>query len=209
MTKSKWGSFVKKWWPVLTIALFVIALDQVTKQIITSTLEPGETWLRQSPVQITYVRNSGSAFGLFQNQTFPLIIASFIAIVFILFYFRNTVKPPAIVIAALGMQLGGAFGNLIDRIRLGYVVDFIDVQFWPIFNVADSSISISLVMLAFYVIVLDKSAKKPKVPDVAPIPSADFPIPEPPIAEAAPSPEEAPTAAEPPPVVPQPDKRPE
>ena len=207
MTESKSNAFVKKWWPVLTMAAIVIVLDQITKQIITSTLEPGETWLRQSPVQITYVRNSGSAFGLFQNQTFPLIIASFIAIAFILFYFRNTVKPPAIVIAAMGMQLGGAFGNLIDRIRLGYVVDFIDVQFWPIFNVADSSISISLVMLAFYVLVLDKSGKKPKVPDVAPTPSADFPTPERTIAEPMQSTQDAPPASEPPPVAPQPDKR--
>ncbi len=208
-SESKLRTFAEKWWPVLTIAALVIALDQVTKQIVTSALVPGETWLSESPVQITYVRNSGSAFGFFRNQTFPLIVASFIAIGFILFYFRNTVKAPPVVIIALGMQLGGALGNLIDRIRLGYVVDFIDFEFWPIFNAADSSISISLVMLAFYVLVLDKSSKKAKVPDVAPTPSADFPTPESPIAKAPPSLETAPTGAEPPPVAPQPDKRPE
>ena len=197
MTEPKWRLLLKKWWPVLTIALLVILLDQVTKLIVTSTMQPGETWLRQSPVQITYVRNSGSAFGLFQNQTFPLIIASFIAIGFILFYFRNTSKPPMLVIIAMGMQLGGALGNLIDRIRLGYVVDFIDFQFWPIFNAADSSISISLVMLGVYVLLFESKKKTPA-------PAIDSPPAEAPVSEIV-TPSEAPTDI--PPAVPQSDKR--
>ncbi len=209
MPESRSRALLKKWWPVLTIALLIIVLDQITKLIITSTLVPGESWLSESPVQVTYVRNSGSAFGFFRNQTFPLIVASFIAIGFILYYFRNTVKPPAIVIIALGMQLGGALGNLIDRIRLGYVVDFIDFRFWPIFNAADSSISISLVMLAFYVLVIEKDSKKAKPQQTAPTPSADFPAPGHPIPEPEPTSEAAPPASEPPPVAPQPDKRPE
>ena len=166
---GRWNLFIAKWWPVLAIAAVLVALDQLTKAIVTSTLSLGQSWLASSPVRITYVRNSGSAFGLFHNQTLPLIIASFLAIGFILYYFRKTSRSPALIIIALGMQLGGAIGNLADRIRLGYVVDFIDFRVWPVFNAADSSISISIVMLAVYLLFFDKPRPAPNAPVGAPL----------------------------------------
>jgi signal peptidase II len=95
---------------------------------------------------------------------------------FIIFYFRKATKPPPAVVIALGMQLGGAIGNLTDRIRLGYVVDFIDFRFWPIFNAADSSISLSLILLAVYLLYFDKSAsaKRPApAPEQSTQPTSD------------------------------------
>ena len=125
----------------------VLAFDQLTKALIRATMDRGESWPADSFFRFTYGTNSGSAFGLFPNQTTLLIVASLIAIGF-LFYFYRTYSPPSMLLRfAIGLQLGGAVGNLADRLRLGAVVDFIDVGPWPIFNLADSSIVIGMAML--------------------------------------------------------------
>jgi signal peptidase II len=122
-------------------------LDQVSKRIVTSTLSLHESWPSSGFFRITHGTNSGTAFGLLPNQTTLLIVASLVAIGFLVYFYRTHAMPSMILRFAIGLQLGGAFGNLIDRVFAGKVVDFIDVGPWPIFNLADSSIVVGIFIL--------------------------------------------------------------
>jgi signal peptidase II len=101
-------------------------------------------------VRISHVTNSGAAFGLLPERTTFLSILSVLAVFAIVYYYRRLAANSTLIAATLGMQLGGAFGNLVDRIGQGYVVDFVDVgipggvRFWS-FNVADSSIVVGII----------------------------------------------------------------
>jgi len=129
-------------------ALVVVALDQATKAVVRSSLDRGESWPDADwPLRIRYVTNTGAAFGILQDQTFFLIIMALIGLGAIYLYYRYPPFEHGVVPIAIGMMLGGAAGNLIDRIRVGRVTDFIDFRFWPAFNVADSSITIGIVVL--------------------------------------------------------------
>ena len=136
---------------MLSIAVIVFVADQVTKYIVKSNLALYESWPREGLVRLTYGTNSGTAFGLFPDQTLVLIITSFLAIGFIYYFYRSHALPSRVLRLAIGLQLGGAFGNLVDRVRLGSVVDFIDVGWWPIFNLADSSIVTGIGLLALII----------------------------------------------------------
>ena len=136
---------------VAAIAVAVFALDRITKIAVETSMSPGSTievvgqWLR-----ISHVTNTGAAFGLLPERTTLLSILSVVAVLAIVYYYRRLAADSRIIAATLGMQLGGAFGNLLDRIRQGYVVDFVDVgipggaRFWS-FNVADSSIVVGII----------------------------------------------------------------
>jgi len=102
---------------------------------------------------MTLVHNSGIAFGLFKDQGIVFIIIPIIAIILLVFniyYYRNNDEAlPRSYIVAFSLILGGAIGNLFDRIVYGYVIDFIDFRVWPVFNIADSAITIGAVIIAF------------------------------------------------------------
>ena len=136
---------------MILVAATVFIADQVTKYVVKSNLDLYESWPREGLVRITYGTNSGTAFGLFPDQTLILIVTSFLAIGFIYYFYRSHALPSRVLRLAIGLQLGGAFGNLVDRIRLGSVVDFIDVGWWPIFNIADSSIVTGIGLLALII----------------------------------------------------------
>ena len=143
---------------LLTIAA-VFAADQITKFIIKSNMRIGESWPAEGLVRITHGTNTGTAFGLLPNQTLFLIFASLIAIGFLVYFYRAYALPKPILRFAIGLQLGGAFGNLFDRIAFGAVTDFIHVGWWPIFNIADSSICVGMATLAIVVILFDRTPK--------------------------------------------------
>jgi len=138
---------------VAAIALAVFGLDRLTKTIVASALPLGGSVDVAGPyVRITHVRNTGAAFGLLPERTTLLSILSVVAVIAILYYYRQLAARSPFIAATLGMQLGGAFGNLIDRLGQGYVVDFVDVGFDPTprfwaFNVADSSIVIGILFV--------------------------------------------------------------
>ena len=134
-------------WLLLLTAPAVFAADQLTKYLVRQNLELHESWPEEGLIRLTHGTNTGSAFGLFPNQTFLLIVASVVAIGFLVYFYRTHAMPRRLLRFAIGLQLGGAFGNLIDRLRAGEVVDFIDVGWWPIFNVADSSIVVGMALL--------------------------------------------------------------
>lgn len=133
------------------VALAVVALDQGSKYLVLSRLSFGSSVPAIGRVvSITAVRNPGGAFGLFQSWAGLLTLITIAAIVIIAFLIRRRTALPALLGIALALQLGGAAGNLVDRVRFGYVVDFIDLRVWPVFNIADSAITAGMVLLAYY-----------------------------------------------------------
>ena len=134
-------------WLLLVTVLAVLAIDQLSKYLIRANLRLGESWPAEGLVRLTHGTNTGSAFGLFPNQTTILIVASVFAIGFIFYFYRLHAMPRRLLRFAIALQLGGALGNLVDRLRDGAVVDFLDVGWWPIFNLADSSIVVGMALL--------------------------------------------------------------
>ena len=130
----------------------IIILDQIAKLAAVHFLDLGESIpLIGNLLYFTMVHNYGAAFGIFQN-TVPIIIwISVIAVGFILYYY-DRIPRKKYVVCSVALILGGIVGNLIDRIRLGYVIDFIDFRIWPAFNIADSAITIGAVMLVIYLL---------------------------------------------------------
>jgi signal peptidase II len=147
---SRSGSEGVAWYAdslVWGLFLAALAADQISKAIVTSSLNRGESWPDDGFVQATYARNTGTAFGLFRDQGFTLTIISLVAVAGMIYFFRGTALKGWPMRLSIGIMLGGAIGNLVDRIRLGFVVDFIDIGAWPIFNLADSFITTGIAIL--------------------------------------------------------------
>ena len=140
--------------------LTVLAFDQISKYLVRSYLPLYDSWPDQGIVRLTHSTNTGTAFSLFQDQTTLLIIASLLAIGFLFYFYRTQALSSRLLRLAIGMQLGGAFGNLIDRLRVGAVVDFIDVGWWPIFNLADSCIVVGITVLLVTMVFSGEATKK-------------------------------------------------
>ena len=135
------------------IAALVVALDQLTKQIIRSHLLPSEIGPDWGIVRIIRVTNTGAAFGILQGQGVFLIITTLLGLAAIILYYLYPPMEHGLLRLALGLQLGGAVGNLTDRVRLGGVTDFIDFRYWPAFNVADSAIVVGVAtIVGFFVL---------------------------------------------------------
>ena len=142
----------------------VIAADQSTKAWIRTILEKNESAFELGFFRIIHIHNTGASFGLFQDQSLVLTIVGIIVGVVVLFFvlrfshylpFLNT----RLGMMALGLIFGGAIGNLVDRLRLGYVTDFINVGVWPVFNIADSSSVVGTAILVFIILFLSQSKK--------------------------------------------------
>lgn len=135
------------------VAALLVALDQATKHLVATAFLPGESRIViPHLVYVTYVQNTHGAFGLFGNNPLPLAgLAAAVLLGFYFWYRRDGGSSRATHIA-FAMILGGAIGNIFDRVRLGYVVDFVDVHvsqtvYWPVFNVADSAITLGVLLL--------------------------------------------------------------
>lgn len=146
------------------IVLVVIIADQLTKLWIRTHLFPGEILWDAGLLRIIHVQNTGAAFGIFRGHTTILTIVDFIGIFVMLFLvFGLRRRWPFIdkipVRLGLGLILGGTIGNLIDRLRFGQVTDFIDFKIWPVWNIADASTVVGVVILAYCLIFLAGRAK--------------------------------------------------
>jgi signal peptidase II len=137
------------------IVILVVVLDQVSKYLAKHYLKPiGSVQLIPKIFHFTYVENKGAAFGILQNQRWFFIAITVVVAVAIVYYMYTHSSENLLLTIALSMILGGAIGNLIDRIRLGYVVDmfhFILIDY-PVFNVADSFVVIGTILLAYYIL---------------------------------------------------------
>ena len=139
-------------WPVfLALAAAILAADQLTKAWLTSLLAPGESVrVVDDLVRLVHGQNAGGLFGLFQGQALPFALVSVVVVGLIVAYHARSGRNLYLSIT-LGLLLGGALGNLLDRLRLGYVVDFVDAGIgavrWYTFNVADAAISFAILLL--------------------------------------------------------------
>lgn len=150
----------------LAIAVAVIAVDQITKSLIRGWLAVGERWPADwTVIQLSHVRNTGAAFGMFQGSGDILIIAALVGIGIMTFYLLTLPAHSRWYTVALSAVLGGAMGNLIDRVRLGHVTDFIDPTHYPAFNVADSAIVCGIITIAVLSFFDDRRAKEPSEGD--------------------------------------------
>lgn len=122
-------------------AVLIILLDQLMKIFVVKEVIP-----------ISYSTNTGAGFGLFQDSVKILIWISVFVVGLIVYYYDKIPVKEKLIQAAVGLILGGTIGNLIDRIRLGYVIDFIDLRIWPSFNIADSAITVGVIGLIIYLV---------------------------------------------------------
>jgi signal peptidase II len=139
-------------WPLFVgLAAVVLAADQLTKAWLTSFLAPGQSVdVVGDLVRLVHGQNAGGLFGLLQGQALPFGLVSIVVVGVIVAYHARSGRNPYLSIT-LGLLLGGALGNLVDRLRLGYVIDFVDAGFgsvrWYTFNVADAAISFAILLL--------------------------------------------------------------
>ncbi len=162
----------------LLVAVLSLVTDQLSKHFVTRSLSAGQSvvlasWLE--PIfQVTHVRNSGAAFGLFPRGSAVFTIISIGVIAALIWYHAQLSDGSLALHLALGLQLGGATGNLIDRLRFdGHVVDFIDLSFWPlhrwpVFNIADASLVTGVAILALLMIQEGWQEENPRTP-LAPV----------------------------------------
>lgn len=138
---------------LVAIAGLVVFLDQWTKQWVRQHLSIGESWNPWSWLspyaRVLHWHNSGAAFGLFQSGGGIFTILAVVVAVMIIYYFPRIGQGNWALRLAMGLQLGGAIGNLIDRLQHGFVTDFISVGKFPVFNVADASITLGVLILLF------------------------------------------------------------
>lgn len=151
-----------RWLRPALVGVVVIVLDQVSKAWILRALGPNEGTsvpLLGSWLSLTYIKNNGVAFGMFQGiPHFFTITSIVISIGALLFYRYQLPNNRPWIQVSVGMIVGGAIGNIIDRLRYGYVVDFVHVSWFPgIFNLADSAITVGVLMLAGYLLLMGES----------------------------------------------------
>jgi signal peptidase II len=162
---------IKRYWQIAGIAVVIVVLDQWTKALVRANIPLGGSWLPESLAWLSpYARivhwyNTGAAFGIFQQGGMVFTVLAFIVIGLILYYYPQVEKADWPLRLAMSMQLGGAAGNLIDRLTIGHVTDFISVGNFPVFNVADSSITVGAVVLFLGVWMMERDERRKKQED--------------------------------------------
>jgi len=138
------------------IGALIVALDQASKLWIMMNFVEGESVQLLPYIYFTYVQNRGAAFGLLTNHQWLFVIIGLIAI-FLAWYYRKLIRQQNWLVRwGITLAIAGAVGNLIDRIRLGAVIDFIDLTFFPVFNVADMAIVLGVAFLFVEVLINDR-----------------------------------------------------
>jgi len=157
-----------QWAGLASVACAAVCADQVTKYLVTSRLSLDGAVKVAGPLSIHHVQNSGIAFGLFPDSTAAVVAVTSAAVVWMVVFFARSGSRHPVFPAALGLLLGGSVSNLADRVRLGHVTDFVDLRYWPAFNLADSFIVVGVAILLFAVVGGDREPKQRRRPlDVA------------------------------------------
>lgn len=143
--------------PILLVVLIVVIIDQLSKFYIQTHMVSGMSIpIVKDIFHITYVLNPGAAFGLFEHQTLFFLIVAVALVVGAIYYYPRIPKQYRLLRFGTGLMVGGAIGNVIDRIKTGYVVDFFDFRIWPVFNMADAAIVCGVGCIIFTMIYLHK-----------------------------------------------------
>lgn len=147
-------------WIILVVIGFIYLADQLTKLFVERNLCPFRSIPSSGPLQLVCTYNTGSAFGLFQQHTNILILASIVGLGVLFYVYWVHYIPSTLFRMSLGLQLGGAFGNLLDRVFYGRVTDFIKIGPWPVFNLADSAVVVGIIILVWLLAFPKRKSKR-------------------------------------------------
>jgi signal peptidase II len=145
-----------EWLALIVVAAAALFADQLTKQVVARTLSLGESVDIVGPFSLHHVQNSGIAFGLFSSRTTVVIAVTAFAVGWMVWFFARSGRRHPVLPVALGLVLGGSVANLSDRIRLGHVTDFLDLEAWPAFNLADTFIVVGVAVLFGALVLADR-----------------------------------------------------
>ncbi len=148
------------WVALVSIALAALVADQLTKWLVVSQLPFGESIDVAGPLSIHHVRNPGIAFGLFSTWAGTVTVLTAIAVLWMVAYFARAGARHPVLPVALGFLIGGSAGNLVDRIRLGHVTDFLDLRYWPAFNLADMFIVTGVGILLLTIVSSEREPRR-------------------------------------------------
>jgi signal peptidase II len=151
---------LRQWAGLGLVGASAVLADQLTKQLVSSQLELGDAVGVVGPFSIHHVQNSGIAFGLFASATAIVIVLTSLAVAWMLVFFARSGARHPILPVGLGLVIGGSLSNLVDRVRLGYVTDFLDFSFWPAFNLADTFIVAGVLVLLATVVAADREPRR-------------------------------------------------
>lgn len=154
------GAAWTHWLALLVVAGAAVFADQLTKWTVSSALALGDGVHIVGPFAINHVRNTGIAFGLFSDATSAVIFVTVLAVGGMVVFFARSAQRHPLLPVALGFVLGGSISNLVDRVRLGYVTDFLDIDYWPAFNLADIFITVGVAMLFVSFVAADRSSSR-------------------------------------------------
>jgi signal peptidase II len=152
-----------QWIALGIVSVAAVVADQLTKWMVSSALGLGEAVAVTGPFSIHHVRNTGIAFGLFSSATTAVIVVTVAAVAGMLLFFIRAGQRHTLVPIALGLVVGGSVSNLVDRVRLGHVTDFLDFDYWPAFNLADTFIVVGVALLFLSFVAADRTS--PRVGD--------------------------------------------
>lgn len=168
MTKKQ--NLIKNAIILVGIALLIIGLDQWSKSLVRDQIGLGNEIYPISFLapffRFTYVKNTGAAFGIFQNANKLLLILSILISLVVLWLYFKSEEEPLIFRISLAMMLGGAIGNMIDRIRFGFVTDFIAVGRFPVFNIADSAVTVGVAIMLIAMLIHERKEKSKAIDGV-------------------------------------------
>ena len=156
------GAGLHEWLGLGAVAGAAVLADQVTKRIVAGTLDLGETKHVAGPLDLHHVQNSGIAFGLFPDATTVVIVVTSMVIAWLLVVFARSGARHPVMPVGLGLVVGGSVSNLADRVRLGHVTDFLDLDFWPAFNLADTFIVVGVALLRGAAVISDRPRPRPR-----------------------------------------------
>jgi signal peptidase II len=154
------GAGPSQWFALAVIAGTAVVADQLTKWIVSMQLPIGGAVASIGPFSIHHVQNTGIAFGLFANSTTAVIVLTAAAVTAMLVFFGRTAQRHPLLPVALGLVIGGSISNLIDRVRLGHVTDFLDFDYWPAFNLADTFIVVGVGLLFASFVASDRTSPR-------------------------------------------------
>jgi signal peptidase II len=151
---------VAQWVALLVVAGTAVIADQLTKSIVTTRLPIGDAVASLGPFSIHHVQNTGIAFGLFAHSTTAVIVLTAAAVTAMLVFFARQAQRHPLLPVALGLVIGGSVSNLVDRVRLGHVTDFLDFLYWPAFNLADTFIVVGVALLFVSFVASDRTSPR-------------------------------------------------